>query len=136
MRPYDICCTQNYINVSHVHNVSLLLTLNRFHTLLWCFHYSLLTIKCRLWSFYCRIQKRLENYTWFKVSWNLKTANNQILLIQSINRNTRKRCEICSKLTIFLLLYIIDFKRFVPVQPFFNPWKHQKIVMVHWEQMG
>ena len=66
--------------------VSLLLILNIFHTFFWCFY-------CQLWAGKCRLGFNPVNIYLFKVN----------------NRNTRKSCEICSKLTktpelMFLML--------------------------------
>ena len=71
-------------DANYVVLMSLLLTLNKFHTLFCCFH-------CWIWTSTCQLGTKLLNA---KIDYS--PAN--IYLLKVNHRNTIKRCEICSKL--------------------------------------
>ena len=80
--------------------ISLLLTLNRLHTFFWCLN-CLLTLNKQMPSgwFATLIYKFFVSLSYPKIILRLRfTAN--INLFKVNNRRTRKRCEICSRLTI------------------------------------
>ena len=82
----------------------LLANLNRFHKFLWCFYCGLRTSKCRLGWF----KNADHNVGWLTrntVTQGVSTKFKSSIPIRNYmfkvnNRNTRTRCEICSKLTM------------------------------------
>ena len=105
--------TCSFLNVVFDVVPDVFLTLNGFHTLLQCFHYWLWTSKYRqvnahIW----RGQSKVNNYTKKELSKaastkpetpttnskHLQGTNKNIFKFSS--RNTKKRCETCSKLTL------------------------------------
>ena len=83
--------------------------MNRFHTLLWCFHCWPWTSKCRLsyqsqcWAFLIGRVYLLSTINFsstFYVLLRKSRCPASIYLHKVNNRNNRTRCEICSKLTV------------------------------------
>ena len=45
-----------------------------------------------------------------KLDVNLRAISALIYMLKNNNRNTRTRCEICSKLTIKIVIFIVNFE--------------------------